>query len=171
MKKTTTPNSQHRTPNYLGFTLIELLITVIILAVLVVIGITVFSGTQQKARDARRRSDVIAISKALEVNKLVSSYTAIQSSYFSRNKIPLDSYTTGPTYCILSRSGGTIDIPIAWAANATCPTAIESSDTTVESITASGGVPTTVSYSVFLVCALLEGGSTPPNIFCSPSSQ
>ena len=159
--------------NVHGFTLIELLITVIIIAVLVVIGITVFSGTQQKARDARRRSDVISISKALEVNKQVSSYTTIQSSFFSRNIIPQDSYTTGatpPKYCILSRVSGTISQPTVWADTLNCPTAAESSGTTVDPIPSTGGVPSGT-YGVFLVCSLLEGGSTPPNIYCSSSLQ
>lgn len=50
-----------------GFTLVELLIVITIIAVLSVIGITVFSGIQKNARDSKRRADIDAISKAFEV--------------------------------------------------------------------------------------------------------
>lgn len=155
-----------------GFTLIELLVTVAVIAILVVIGITVFSGIQQKARDGRRQSDMVAIAKALEVNKVAASYSAIQSSFFGKNKIPQDSYTLGatpPKYCILSRVSGAIAVPTIWPATSSCPTAVEGSGTTVDAILDTGGVPTGT-YLVFLVCALLENG-TAPNIFCSASSQ
>lgn len=51
-----------------GFTLVELLVVVAIIAVLSVIGITVFTGVQKNARDAKRRADIDSISKALEVH-------------------------------------------------------------------------------------------------------
>ncbi len=51
-----------------GFTLVELLVVVSIIAVLSVIGITIFTGAQKGARDARRKADVESISKALEAH-------------------------------------------------------------------------------------------------------
>lgn len=54
-------------PKKTGFTLVELLVVIAIIAVLSVIGITVFSGIQKNARDARRRADIDAIAKAFEI--------------------------------------------------------------------------------------------------------
>jgi len=51
-----------------GFTLIELLVVITIIAILSVIGLAIFSDTQKKARDARRRSDIQAIANVLETN-------------------------------------------------------------------------------------------------------
>ena len=56
-----------------GFTLIELLVVISIIAVLSVIGMVVFSGVQKGARDAKRRGDVDAIAKALELHYNTSS--------------------------------------------------------------------------------------------------
>ena len=39
-----------------GFTLIELMIVVAIIAILSVIGVTIFAGIQKNARDAKRRA-------------------------------------------------------------------------------------------------------------------
>lgn len=61
-----------------GFTLVELLIVITIIAVLAVIGVTVYSGTQKTARDSRRRADIDAISSALEAhyNTTANQYCA-----------------------------------------------------------------------------------------------
>ena len=48
-----------------GFTLIELLVVIAIIGILASIGLASFSQVQLRARDARRMSDVQAISKAL----------------------------------------------------------------------------------------------------------
>lgn len=55
-----------------GFTLVELLVVISIIAVLAVIGMVVFSGVQKGARDAKRRGDINAISKALEIFKSIN---------------------------------------------------------------------------------------------------
>jgi general secretion pathway protein G len=96
-----------------GFTLIELMVVVSIIGVLMASGILAFSNAQQNARDARRRADIDAISKALEqynVNTGVGLYPATASSitsYFPAGSVPLDprgtSYDlklTTSTYCV-----------------------------------------------------------------------
>lgn len=51
----------------LGFTLIELLVVMVILGVLATLGGGSFLNSLQKSRDARRKSDVGQIQKALEL--------------------------------------------------------------------------------------------------------
>jgi general secretion pathway protein G len=50
-----------------GFTLIELLIVITILGILMTIGYQSFYRSQEKARDAERKSDLRQIQKALEL--------------------------------------------------------------------------------------------------------
>lgn len=50
-----------------GFTLVELLVVITILAILMTIGIAVYSGVQKNARDLRRKSDLRSIKIALEL--------------------------------------------------------------------------------------------------------
>ncbi len=62
--------------NSVGFTLIELLVVITIIAILAVVGLTVYGGVQKNARDAKRRVDVQAIQKALEAHYNDSSCLA-----------------------------------------------------------------------------------------------
>lgn len=63
-------------PKKSGFTLVELLIVVAIIGVLSVVGLTAYSGVQQKARDTKRRADIDAIAKVME-----SKYNVKHASY------------------------------------------------------------------------------------------
>lgn len=77
-----------------GFTLIELLITISIIAILVGIVTATFSSVQAKARDSRRKTDLDAFKKALELYKGDTD----GSSYY-----PRCTTTVGvTTYCLLN---------------------------------------------------------------------
>ncbi len=60
-------NQKFLTKNQSGFTLIELLVVIAILAALAGLTATNFGNTQAKARDARRKSDLTQIQRALEL--------------------------------------------------------------------------------------------------------
>ena len=78
-----------------GFTLVELLVVITIIAILSVIGITIYSGVQKNARDSKRRGDVDAVSKAWEVNYVAASphYPILVASWFGAGGIPKDPQT------------------------------------------------------------------------------
>ncbi|MBI2019141.1 type II secretion system protein [Candidatus Daviesbacteria bacterium] len=87
-----------------GFTLVELLVVISVIAVLSVIGITIFSGTQKTARDSRRRADVDALSKAVEAHYNSSkdqyctanagTYCAPVAAWFASGSLPKDPQTS-----------------------------------------------------------------------------
>lgn len=52
--------------NTLGFTLVELLIAITIIAILSIIGLSVYQSVYKSSRDAKRRSDLKFIQSALE---------------------------------------------------------------------------------------------------------
>lgn len=58
-----------------GFTLIELLVTASIIGVLMLVGIITYSNSRQKAKDSRRREDLLTIQSAME------QYYAIEGEY------------------------------------------------------------------------------------------
>ncbi|QQG43264.1 MAG: type II secretion system protein [Candidatus Daviesbacteria bacterium] len=81
-----------------GFTLIELLVVISIIAILSVVGVTVFTNTQKNSRDTRRKADVDSISKALEANYTSGSatpYPIVTASMFTSGIIPADPQNSG----------------------------------------------------------------------------
>lgn len=70
-----------------GFTLIELLITISILTILAVVGVTVYSGVTTKARDSAKKADIQAIAKAYEVKySSTGSYQTLADTDFASGK-------------------------------------------------------------------------------------
>jgi len=49
-----------------GFTLIELLVAASILGVMMMAGLVIYQGARKSARDARRREDLLSITRAME---------------------------------------------------------------------------------------------------------
>src|SRR3990167_10302283 len=64
-------NTKYGKPS--GFTLIELLVVIAIIGILASFAIASFSSAQAKARDSRRKADLDAIVKALELARSDSS--------------------------------------------------------------------------------------------------
>jgi len=52
---------------FYGFTLIELLIVIALLGFLSITGLSLFQGSQKRARDSRRKTDLWQVTKALEM--------------------------------------------------------------------------------------------------------
>lgn len=138
-----------------GFTLVELLIVVSIIAILAVIGTVIFGNVQRGARDAKRRGDLDAIAKALEVNygrpPTSGPYAAMNDSFFSTGKTPVDPLNG------ISNCQSRICKYCSKSTAAECA----SVDATV---IGSGGTPIPASDSAYLVCANLEEGT--PNFIC-----
>jgi len=66
--------------NIKGFTLLEILVVMVILGVLVTIGLRTFSTSQMRARDAKRKSDVGQIARALELFYADHGYYPVHNS-------------------------------------------------------------------------------------------
>lgn len=74
-----------------GFTLIELMVAIAIIAILTVVGITVYRGVNTSVRDAKRRADIVAISKAYETDySSTGSYSIPSASDFASGVVPRD---------------------------------------------------------------------------------
>lgn len=142
-----------------GFTLIELLIVITIIAVLMVIAIVIFGNVQPGARDARRRSDLDAIGKALEAAKgNLETYPAMATSMFASGVVPTD-----PTrvYCAWSTTANPPVIqanPAVWIGT-TC---------VAPYVTLAAGQPVAQS-TAWKVCASLE--VTGVGVVCRQNQQ
>lgn len=95
-----------------GFTLVELLVVISIIAILSVIGMVVFSGVQKNARDARRRGDIEAIAKALEIYHLTTGSYPVGGWLVSTSSAP---WLTGlGSYMVQVPIDPINNGPIAW---------------------------------------------------------
>lgn len=80
-----------------GFTLIELLIVIAIIAILATVGAVIYGNIPQKARDARRKVDIQAISNAWELRLGQTSpyYPQLDGSFFTGGALPQDPLNSG----------------------------------------------------------------------------
>lgn len=86
--------------NQNGFTLVELLVVIVILAILGVVGVTLFSSTQSRARDAKRKEDINAMASAMEANYVPGTgySTTISTTWFADGAIPANPAPGGAAY-------------------------------------------------------------------------
>lgn len=148
-----------------GFTLIELMVAIAIVAILATVGLTVFSNTQKSARDAKRRTDIDSIAKALENNrsntKNYTTYTWITGAGFAGSTVPADPKST-QTYCADIDStvpiGAKPDIG-SWDGTS-CPTGWGAPSTDL--------TPQIGDITAWTVCARLEN---PAQTYCKFSQQ
>jgi len=63
-----------------GFTIVELLIVIVVIGILAAITIVAFSGVQQRARDAKRQSDINTMQKQLEIYYSTREYYPVTDS-------------------------------------------------------------------------------------------
>lgn len=80
-----------------AFTLVELLVVISIIAILSVIGITVFTGAQKSARDAKRKGDLRAMALALEQYKTANGTYPNLSAFSDQTGSTWAAFTTALT--------------------------------------------------------------------------
>lgn len=146
-----------------GFTLVELLVVISIIAILSVIGLTIFTSTQRNARDAKRRADIDAIANALEVGKVINTAVyqfPVYSTSFAGGAFPVDPSSPAQAYCITTATTG-ITPAVATAAFATGCSGWSGS------VVINNGNPIGTTINAWTVCASLEN-ATP---YCKSNSQ
>lgn len=83
-----------------GFTLIELLVVIAILAILGLIALAILTGTQSRARDAKRKEDVSQMANSMEANYVPNSgyVTPMAGSWFADGVVPSNPGPGGSQY-------------------------------------------------------------------------
>lgn len=84
-----------------GFTLFELLVSISIIGILIAIASVSFSAAQKKARDARRKEDLLNVQKAAEQYYSLNNYNyptsyGVGQSWAVNGQTMLESFPTDP---------------------------------------------------------------------------
>lgn len=121
--------------NKYGFTLVELLVVISIIAILSVVGVVTYTGVQSKARDTKRKEDIEAMQKVLEVHYNDTACGAVP--------------TSAQPYCLVTSANASILF-----ANGSIPSYPFNPDGT----SVYSGIPTSAG-SNFTLCAKLENSA------------
>ncbi len=146
-----------------GFTLVELLVVISIIAILSVIGMAIFTGVQKSARDAKRKADIDAIAKTMEIHYEgcgSRTYCGLQASYFGSGAAPVDP----GSYVYCAAWGNTAPVIPPASFTTACP-----SGWSPVSGAGAGGAPQGNTY--WAVCAALENPGSGSPLYCKPSLQ
>ena len=89
-------NRNIRSKKQLGFTLVELMVVVAIIAVLTMMGVGGYANAMRRGRDARRKSDIQALSQALMLYRMDWAYFPHPVEYFAPANIDNSTLTGCP---------------------------------------------------------------------------
>lgn len=152
-----------------GFTLIELMVVVAIIAILSVVGIAVYSGVQQNARDARRMSDIDAMANAMEVHYdgATGLYADFDpATFMSGGSTPEDPLADS------ARCGTSNNRICNYCGRSTAGTAMTKGENSTSGCTSGGskiGADVPVSDTAFEICTTLENRS--PRYYCRSNQR
>lgn len=93
-----------------GFTLLELIIVLGLISTMLLLGATVYSQSQKRSRDAKRKGDLNNIRSALELYRSNNSFyplnlTDLTIGTVYLKSIPLDPYDPRQSYKYIPKSG------------------------------------------------------------------
>jgi prepilin-type N-terminal cleavage/methylation domain-containing protein len=151
-----------------GFTLIELMVVIALIAILALLGVSLYTNIQRSARDAKRQTDIDSIAKSIETSRDVTinptqyRYTPTIFSSDYPNRLPTDPLGT-MNYCIgvTNTPAALQDLPSGVVNNWTsgCPSAFPGAQGSPLSISSPGGLSGSFPNGTrsWMVCAKLEG--------------